>query len=271
MRRYQCSVCGVLGHNARTCTFEEEPDEEDLTRAHGAILYEGPSLIDGSPIVAVVAKVGSARTSNRKLGKNTAQIYILDQRWAPHVGRANGTSRSICGGCAIEDMCYVNLRFVARVWDCWERGGYTYDLEWAAEQIRKRKLISRVATFGDPSALPSDTMDWFVDETLPTIGYTHHWKAPWTDDLLKHQVMASVESVEDARAAQEAGWRTYRVRDHGAPLLDNEIACPADDQHWGSKLATCDECGLCDGTWEDDKRKNISIIAHGRSVRSLAV
>jgi len=80
--------------------------------------------------------------------------------------------------------------------------------------------------------------------------------------------MASVDSVQEAKEAKEAGWRYFRVRPEGAPLISGEIDCP-------SKIGvTCDDCRLCGGLQR--KAKNISIEAHGVGAkkftgRSLAV
>lgn len=235
--------------------------------SHGAVLYEGPSMITGEPIFAVITKLGDSRTLNRKLGPNTAQVYILDQNFRPHQARDLGISDNVCGNCPIEDLCYVNLKFVNRVWECYQRGGYDGDLPWAAERIRKKGLLTRLATFGDPSAIPIEKVHWFADHSLPVIGYTHHWEKPWTDPGLKRFISASCETQEDVRTARILGWRTFRARRAEEPLMDGEFACPADETHWSAKRTTCDECRMCDGTWDGDSRSSASIIYHGDRAR----
>ena len=56
-------------------------------------------------------------------------------------------------------------------------------------------------------------------------GYTHQWRQ---SDALRGLCMASADSVEDARDAHAAGWRTFRVAlPCDAPRIESESICPA--------------------------------------------
>ena len=81
-------------------------------------------------------------------------------------------------------------------------------------------------------------------------------------DLIRRTTMASVETPSGALEAQAEGFRTFRVRPIGAPLLANEIECPASEE--AGHKTQCIRCLLCDGKHgPTDKRKNISIAEHG--------
>jgi hypothetical protein len=81
------------------------------------IIYEGPSLYDGAPIVVLV-QTGS---SNRKTG-DMVQTYILRSDIDPITASRTGKDSAICGTCphmgtpsdkptgqAIGRTCYVTL------------------------------------------------------------------------------------------------------------------------------------------------------------------
>ena len=92
------------------------------------------------------------------------------------------------------------------------------------------------------------------------VGYTH--QASWCDPRFASIVMASCETVAQAATFQAKGYRTFRVRKATDPILPGEISCPASEE--SGKRTQCDRCLLCDGKkGPDDKRKNITIIAHG--------
>ncbi len=95
-------------------------------------------------------------------------------------------------------------------------------------------------------------------------GYTHAWKA---NPQLSRILMASTDTEMETHQAKLAGWRTFRVRKESAPLMSAEIQCPASEEM--GHRTTCGECRLCNGTTDGDKRKDITIIAHGSGKRNL--
>ena len=85
--------------------------------ANGLVLHEGPSPIDGEPIVSIA----TLHSNNRKTG-DMVQIWILRQDMAPMEAIKSGGDRSICGGCphrgtGTKRSCYVNVfRAPAAIW-----------------------------------------------------------------------------------------------------------------------------------------------------------
>ena len=94
-------------------------------QARGYIIYRGPSLINGAPIVAI-ALVNSA---NRKTG-NLVQTYILpDNGLSPLENLKNLQDESVCGDCkhrrGTGGACYVNVgQGVLQVWKALMAGNY---------------------------------------------------------------------------------------------------------------------------------------------------
>jgi len=85
-----------IGHEGRTHT--EYPMK--LNR-NGAIVYQGPSMIDGAPIVAIVTGL-TRKSKNEKTG-NMAQVFILRADMSPLqaiASGADGSSSSVTGGAA---------------------------------------------------------------------------------------------------------------------------------------------------------------------------
>ena len=68
--------------------------------------------------------------------------------------------------------------------------------------------------------------------------------------------MASVQSLAEARIAQNKGWRTFRVMPPNASLSENEILC----RHTEDDRYQCENCMLCDGK---SSKPNIADRVHG--------
>lgn len=66
------------------------------TKPLGYILYEGPSMIDGAPIVVIVNKIDGS--DNAKTGA-MVQTFIIRSDVAPVEALATGADVSICGDC----------------------------------------------------------------------------------------------------------------------------------------------------------------------------
>lgn len=234
------------------------------------ILYRGlPSggAYTGGAIQALVAEA----TGNAKTGP-ALTLWILPDTvdgglnpWA--LIQANG-STSTCGDCPLQHG------------DCYTHAGASQVLSAGAASIVKarncqpvrpsRKVKrARSAAFGDAAALPLHVLqawrDLRAEFGLAPLGYTHAWrKRP--DLQIDH--MASVETVDDALQARAQGWRYFRVRPVGSPVLAGEIQCPAASDRRNS--IDCNRCGLCDGTAHGAGRPSVTIEDHGANAKRTA-
>lgn len=222
------------------------------------ILYEGPSLINGEPIVAIATGLVTPST-NRKTGP-MIQTWILAQDEAPHVAVKSGKDEAVCGNCpARGKWCYVTTFQGPRsIWETWKRGGYP--------SLDVNAFVNkpvRLGAYGDPAAVPFYIWDDICFVASMVTGYTHQWVS--CDPLLKAHCMASCDTVEEAREARAEGWRTFRVTESpGDKVLSKEVVCPASEEA-GHKL-TCIECGACNGT-SSGRKSHIIIQAHGAKTK----
>ena len=107
-------------------------------KTKGYVVYEGPSAINGDPIVAIL----TLKSNNVKTG-NMAQLWIMARDIAPHIAKKEGNDDAVCGDCPIKKECYVlTFQGPLSVWNAYQRGTYeniSYmlenDREWNAELI----------------------------------------------------------------------------------------------------------------------------------------
>jgi len=239
------------------------------------ILYEGESLIDGEPIVAIARPGG-----NIKIGRMLC-TWILLQDVPPHKAAFDGRDESICGGCRYranletgERTCYVRTHLEPRtIWEAYKRGIYMYaDENWDYCYAAKAwkylgELSVRVGSYGDPAAVPTRVWEELIHHADRWTGYTHIWRT--ADPDLRRICMASVDTLEERREAQDAGWRTFFVVPHTftktysaiESKLKKNILCPASIE--AGRKTTCDKCRLCMGTGVGETVKSIWIPAHG--------
>ena len=227
----------------------------------GFVLYRGPSLIDGAPIVAIAI----TSSSNRKTG-NMVQTYILRADVDPLTASRQGADVSICGTCPHRHhtggACYVNLgRGPRAVFDAYMRGRYPQDPSAAAFASLGRMV--RLGTYGDPAAVPTHVWQSLTAAAAGHTGYTHQWANPHTDPALATLCMASVDSDDDAARAIMLGWRYFRIRPGtDAPLHAREFVCPASEE--AGKRKTCATCKACSGTPTGATPKaSAVIVVHG--------
>jgi hypothetical protein len=245
----------------------------------GLIAYEGPSRIDNKPIVVIVTGE-KGDTANEKTGP-MAQTWILRSDISPNVAIHTGEDVSICGSCPLRGIiqknedgstknmgrsCYVTVRNAPlAVWNAWQRGSYAEIGQQAWKDIK-----TRLGSYGDPAAIPFKILKNLIDKgSGKWTGYTHQWRIKKFQALRK-LVMASTSSVEETKLAWKKGWRTFRIRKAGEPLLPGEIECPASEE--GGKRRTCDTCGACNGIGLNMSRQNavsVSIVVHGTKAALL--
>lgn len=226
----------------------------------GYIIYRGPSLLDGKPIV-VVAITGESK--NGKTG-NLVQTYIMaDNGKSPVESARLWDDVSVCGDCkhrrGTGGSCYVNLGQGARsVMDGIMRGIYPLDDGYmVAAAVFNRKV--RLGTYGDPAAVPAWVWEGLLHTAAGHTGYTHQW-ASGKAEHVKRWCMASVDTLGETVRAQAAGWRTFRVKAPDAlAAFAREMPCPASEEQ--GKRLTCEDCMACSGG--DSKKASVTIIVHG--------
>ena len=243
--------------------LNRQQQQKQQQKARGTILYAGPSMLDGKPIVAIATH----ESNNEKIG-DMIQTWILRQDVTPLRAVQSGADVSVCGQCPHRGpradggngkrTCYVNVgQAPEAVWKAWTRGVYVHG------PLPVWKPV-RVGSYGDPAAVPFEVWEPLLANDAPRrTGYTHQWRA--ADDRLRSLVMASCDSPSEAMEAARAGWRTFLVRttDYAesldAPPL-RSLECLSE-----SKGLDCAACAACDGASARSTRAHIWIRAHGTS------
>ena len=237
------------------------------------VIYDGPSLIDGKPIVAI-AQVG---TGNRKTGAGMVQTWILRSDIDPIMASRTGEDSSICGDCphkgkpsdkatgwAIGRSCYVNLLFAPNgVYKAYKRG--SYPIAQGHDAIRAIGLLRgvRLGSYGDPMAVPEYIWRSLTSGAEFVTAYTHG------ANTMPDMVMSSSDNATQAQEAWGKGERTFRVISALDKLIKGkEILCPASEEAKAAsgKAVTCAACKLCGGN--SIKAKSVAIVAHGASKRT---
>ncbi|MFY7951243.1 MAG: hypothetical protein ACOVT5_01935 [Armatimonadaceae bacterium] len=241
---------------------------------NGVILYEGPSLLDGAPVVAIATGL-KGKSRNEKTG-DMVQTWILRADVAPHEAIHTGEDASVCGDCPhrgrIEDgrnvgrSCYVTtFQAPLSVWKAYRRGLYPAVSREDVATLFAGRMV-RLGSYGDPAAIPVDVWQNAVARASGWTGYTHQWRT--APRALAALCMASVETDGQARAARLQGWRTFRVRAEGQPLAPKlEFICPASAE--AGMKTDCASCRACMGT-ESKAKASPVIIAHGAGRRAAS-
>lgn len=242
----------------------------------GFIIYNGPSLLDGSPIVVVAIN----QSRNSKTG-NMVQTYIIRADMDPLTASKTGADAAICGTCphrgkatdeagakvAKGRSCYVNLaQGVLQVWKSLAKGNYpTATGHKAIAAIGAGRMV-RIGTYGDGAAVPSYVWDSLTTDCQGWTAYTHQTgNAGAAADLNRY--MASCEGEAQARDFWAQGARTFRVIANVADVVKGqEILCPASEE--AGKRVNCAACKLCAGA--SIKAKSIAIVAHGTAAAKAA-
>lgn len=233
---------------------------------NSVVLYEGPSLLDGAPIVAVLTGLVHG-SRNAKTG-TMLQTWILRADQSPSAAVDSGADASICGDCRHRGdgrfgrSCYVT-------W--WQGPAQVYKALAKAPRVSLTKASALVAgqqvrlgAYGDPAAVPTAIWDAVVFLAAGWTGYTHQWRL--ADPWLKAFCMASVDTLAEEAEARGRGWRTFRVRPlegEGAEVLEGEVVCPASAEAGHS--TTCLACNLCRGA--SRPAKSVVIQVHGSRTR----
>jgi hypothetical protein len=252
-------------------TVTREPVKQSKPKAaKSSVIYRGPSLIDGAPIVAVaVVKSGNTKTGNM------VQTYIIRDDVAPVEASRIGADRSVCGDCphrgqshdgssgakqALNRSCYVVLgQGPTGVFKANQKGNYPDALDHEARAAIGAGRMVRLGTYGDPAAVPSEVWDSLISEAVGHTAYSHQNGVAGADyraDLF----MRSADTLDDALDAWSAGQRTFRVIASDAERIpEREVLCPASEE--AGRRVTCEKCKLCAGS--SIAAKSVAIVAHG--------
>lgn len=238
---------------------------KQANKARGYIIWEGASMLDGAPIMAVM----TMHSANVKTG-DMVQTWIIRADMAPMAALDAQADASICGDCphrrSMGGACYVDVsRAPSAVYKGVQRGIYPrIDAETAALLVEGRMV--RLGAYGDPAAVPAQVWRTLVERAEGHTGYTHQWRARWAasagehDAILRDLCMASADSAEQAHEARSAGWRTFRVQVDGEQRMAREAVCPASEEA-GHKVQ-CSDCRACNGAGTG-RKGSIVINVHG--------
>jgi len=239
-------------------------------RANGAVIFEGPSILDGAPIVVVVTGLADS-SANSKTGA-MLQTWILRADVDPAQALKSGDDASICGACPHRPKvdaagkrtrtCYVRMQAPPSVWKAYRRGSYPRATD-IASLGEERKV--RLGSYGDPAAVPFDVWAQLVSLADGHTGYTHQVAHPAFDTRMLLLCMVSADTEAELRAAESIGARAFHVRPVGAPLPSRVAQCPAAAE--AGKRTVCAACMLCGGA--SVRARSISIEAHGASRRGV--
>ena len=228
-----------------------------MVNRNGVILYSGPSMLDGKPIVMIATGLTDT-SANVKTG-GMVQTWIMRADMPPTEAWKTDADMSVCGDCPLRKtpegkrICYVLLHQAPlAVWKAYKNGSYLTltDYPEAIEIIKTRPL--RLGSYGDPVAVPPRYILPLLNLAgMKWTGYTHQWRKdiakPWN-----HYLQASCETANDAAQAQQQGWNYYRVISENDKPLKCEHTCPS------NKGMNCATCGICNGRTAD-----MVITVHG--------
>lgn len=225
----------------------------------GYVIYRGPSLLDGAPIVAIA----TTHSKNRKTG-DMVQTWILRDDLSPVDASKASADASICGDCkhrwSLGGACYVNIgQGPGSIWRAYKRGNYpeAYGSMGAIAELGADRAV-RLGAYGDPAAVPAAVWSALTLCAIGHTGYTHQWRLPVAEPL-RALCMASVDTDDEYAAAQAMGWRTFRVRCADSDtVMPREFECVAD-----TKGTSCADCRACDGAARGPGQASVFITVHG--------
>jgi len=228
----------------------------------GFIIWQGPSLYDGAPLVAIA----TMQSANEKTG-NMVQVWILRQDIAPHDAILEGSDGSICGDCPLKSGggCYeLTWRAPTQVYAAFLRGVYvdiSADLARISLIAASREV--RLGAYGDPAFVPYAIIQALISRANGHTGYTHQWDQPWFDARFLKYCMASANNTDDARFLEKANIRYFLAVDGDTNVPKGTVVCPN-----LTHGVQCRDCLLCSG---GKMGKNVVTELHGAKKRLAAV
>ena len=235
-----------------------------MKKPNGIVIYDGPSKIDGKPILCIVTGFRD-KTDNAKTGR-VLQSWIIRKDMTPVDALKTGQDYSLCGTCKHRHFrtCYVTVHMAPQsVYAAYNRGSYQY-LSAENKQLFEGKII-RIGSYGEPTAIPFEVWDDIIKLTNGHTSYSHRWKK--CDSRFKDICMASVDTLAELNAAQARGWRTFRVRLENETIMPYEFVCPASNE--AGRKTNCANCKNCSGGSLEQKSKCPTIVVHGSPTKMV--
>lgn len=237
------------------------------------LVWSGASALDQTTDLVVLA-TGFAEPSNNVKTGAMIQIAIMRADMAPNVALAAGLDQAICGNCPHRGVasggtggCYVQTWQGPR--STWQSHADHPERTMAFDLAAFAGRKIRFGSYGDPAAVPFAVWEAIAGAAAGHTGYTHQWRT--CDPRFARYLMASVDSIDEARDAAKAGWRLFFARPLGlakpGPIGGRSmVVCPASAE--AGKRTVCASCMACGGT-STTRRSNITIEAHGPSKRAI--
>jgi hypothetical protein len=253
-----------------------------MANTNSIVVYDGPSVIDGKPIVVILTGLDQS-SANGKTG-NLVQSFVIRSDVAPTDALKTGDDASVCGLCPHRPLiakmleraglpwspCYVRVgESVLSVYRAYKRGSYARaaTIAQVAQLLQGRKL--RLGTYGDPAAAPVELWALLVSLSAGHVGYTHQWQSTGFDAAAwSPLVMASADNESEALQASAMGMRYFRVS-IGVDRKPLEVSCPASAE--GGRKAQCSDCMLCAGTSKQARSIVIADHAAGHAKRAKVI
>ncbi len=242
--------------------------------SNGIILYDGPSVLDGAPILVAASGIKNP-SRNPKTGP-MIQVWIILRDVAPHIAVRTGADVSICGLCPHRGIqvtmpngaqatkgrtCYV-IPFMAprNVYEECRKGSYASVTLVSAREIFAGRRV-RIGAYGDPAAVPLAVWDTVLRDAQAITGYTHQWRD--CDAGLAQYCMASADTAAERGLAKARGFRVFRVKRADESRFKGEVVCPASAE--AGQKTNCDKCLACGGL-SAKANADIVIDVHGSTL-----
>lgn len=241
--------------------------------SHKGFFVRVKSQFDRTPLIVVF----SLASENIKTS-DMIQTWIIPEHLSPLENYYKKLDNNICGSCihkrSFGGDCYVRIEQGSlALYRSFLRGNYielNFDNQYHIAALRQKPI--RFGAYGDPLAIPFHFWQIFLEKINPIgwTSYTSSWYLKRAQPY-KNFCMASVFSLNLKEAANELGWRTFRViyeydqisDDEILVDMDQEIFCPSTEQ--GGFRKNCADCLLCSGNTQDKEipTGNIAVLVHG--------
>ena len=230
---------------------------KSLKMKDSIVIYKGISLLDNETPIMVVMSGYNKDSKNEKTGP-LVQLYILPIDILPKDAYTSG-SKSVCGDCKYNanNGCYVRWSHLKGLWNS-ARSQSPVSMRLSKELIKGLRV--RVGAAGDPAAIPFAFWDTLLSSCENHTGYTHQWIKPEYQNLSKLFV-ASTDSKDETRRANDKGWSTFEVIDNEEPSASSILCLATDPTKQKNGLPfNCASCMGCNGK---GKSKNWYVQLHG--------